>query len=160
MRSVSLLSVGLLLSVLTATAAFAYPEQSQLLGQIQPQTEDARVKGNPRHDPNNDANGPRSSEPRTDATPDASTSNAEHSKSATPTQAKDTMAPSKGKAAAKPVCPDNNMPMTLAERPATSYQDKGVRSSEPGKSIPQLKEEHHEMRDQMQANADCVPRKK
>jgi hypothetical protein len=116
MRAISLLSVGLLLSALTASAVFAKSDPSLPYGTSQPQSADPTI-------PNNSTE------------------------------------PSKGEMAEKTLCPDKNMPMKLAVQPKTNYQEKGVQSSEQGKTLYQLKTEHHAMRDQMTANADCIPKK-
>jgi hypothetical protein len=116
MRTISLLSIGLLLSAFTATAVFAQPDPTLPYGTSQQQIGDPNM-------PNNST------------------------------------VPAKGKTAEKTLCPDKNMPMKLAVQPNTNYQEKGVQSSEQGKTLYQLKKEHHDMRDQMTANADCIPKK-
>lgn len=116
MRTIFLLSIGLLTSTLTATAVLAQQDPTLPYGTSQPQIAD-------------------------------------------PTMPNNSKVPSKAKMSEKTLCPDKNMPMKLAVQPDTNYQEKGVQSSEQGKTLYQLKKENLAMRDQMRAKADCIPRK-
>lgn len=116
MRILSLLSMGLLISALTATTALARQDSTLPYGTSQPQTDTTTM-------PNNSTT------------------------------------PSKGKMTEKTMCSDKNMSNKLAMQPNTNYREKGVQSSEQGKTLNQLKKERSSMGDQMKDDADCIPDK-
>lgn len=139
MRTISLLSIGLLVSALTTTAVLARQDPTLPNGTSQPQPGVPTMPNSNTAPPKGNMN----EQPKTD----------------TPTAPNNSTVPSKGKMTERTLCPDKDMPMKLAVQPNTNYQEKGVQSSEQGKTLYQLKKEHKAMRDQMRAKADCIPRK-